>query len=331
MNKGFSIVEFMIAITLGTLLVATAGSVYVSNKKTFRVQEALSRLQENARFAVYHLNKQIRMAGHQGCANKDSVQVTNLVSNPSNLLNFDNPILGYDGSATTFTPTLPTHLSGKPALDSDLLEIRLASVINVQLRRDMNRTNQRIRVYDRFNIQDGDVLFISDCRIGDIFAAGTTSNSRIITHTTANNISNHLSFAYTAGSQVMQFQYYSFYVKDTGRTNASNESIYGLYELDADGNETELVEGVEKMRILYGVDNNGDYTADEYQSATAINTANNWDNVISARINLLFSTNENVIPKAQPYEFDGTTYTPSDRRLRREWTTFINLRNRGLP
>lgn len=330
-KSGFSIVEFMIAISLGAILVATAGTVYISNKKTFNIQTELARIQENARFAIYFLNKEIRMAGYQGCINDKTVDINNRVDGPSTLVNFDEPILGYQGNNASFSPTLPSHLTGKPVTNSDVIEIRKATNTNVQLKQNMNRANNPVLVYDRFDIQAGDVLIISDCRVADIFMAGANSNATAITHTVSNNTSNDLSTAYVAGANLMRFAYQSFYVKNTGRTNADNQPIYALYFLDTDGNETELVEGVERMSISYGVDNNNDLTADQYMNATNVEAANKWGDVISTKINLLMTTTENVVASPQTYQFDGVTYTPTDRRLRREWQTFINLRNRGLP
>ncbi|WP_133129558.1 PilW family protein [Legionella yabuuchiae] len=331
LHKGFSIVEFMISITLGGVLLATAGAVYLTNKTTFKVQDSLARLQENARYAIHFLNKEIRMAGYQGCPNSHLVDMTNIVTNPSPALVFDTPVYGYDGLSASFSPALPSNLSGKAIANSDVIEVRRASRTNVQLRADMVRKNNPILVYDRLGIVAGEVIMISSCNTGDIFIAGSNTNATAITHTTSNNTTNDLSAAYKAGAHIMRFVYFAFYVKDTGRTNSNNEPIYALVRQDLDGNEIELVEGIERMKVIYGVDTNDDYAADTFQTATEVNTSNNWDKVISLRINLLFATTENVSNQTQAYQFNDTTYSSTDRKLRREWQTLITLRNRGLP
>ncbi len=317
--------------TLGGLLLATAGAVYLTNKTTFKVQDSLARLQENARYAVHFLNKEIRMAGYQGCPNSTLVNMTNVVINPSPALVFDKPIYGYDGLSASFSPALPTNLSGKAVANSDVIEIRRASRTNVQLRADMVQKNNPVLVYDRLGIVAGEVVMISNCNLGDIFIAGGNTNATAITHTTSNNTTNDLSTAYKAGAYVMRFVYFAFYVKDTGRKNTNNQPIYALVRQDLSGNEIELVEGIERMKVTYGVDTNDDYAADTFQTATEVNNSNNWDNVISLRINLLFATTENVSNQTQAYQFNDTTYSSTDRKLRREWQTLITLRNRGLP
>ena len=129
----------------------------------------------------------------------------------------------------------------------------------------------------------------------------------------------------------MRFLYYAFYIKDTGRVNSQNQPILALVRLDSDGNEDEIAEGVEQMRITYGVDTDADNAADTYQTAAQVNSANNWNNVISVQINLLMATIDGVNDRSQAYTFNGVTTTPADRKLRRQWDTFVTLRNRGLP
>lgn len=61
-QAGFTMVEMMVAMTLGLLLVVVIGQVFVTSKESYRTTEDLSRLQENARFAATQLSRVIRMA-----------------------------------------------------------------------------------------------------------------------------------------------------------------------------------------------------------------------------------------------------------------------------
>jgi type IV pilus assembly protein PilW len=60
-HAGFTMIEMLIAMTLGLLLVVVIGQVFVTSKESYRTTEDLSRLQENARFAVAQLTRAIRM------------------------------------------------------------------------------------------------------------------------------------------------------------------------------------------------------------------------------------------------------------------------------
>ena len=51
-QQGFTIVELMVAATLGLLILAGAISMFISNKRIYTEQDEMGRLQENARFAM---------------------------------------------------------------------------------------------------------------------------------------------------------------------------------------------------------------------------------------------------------------------------------------
>jgi len=64
-TAGFSLVELMIALVLGLILVGSAADVMISTKQTFQTTDELSRIQENGRFALDVLVRDIRMAGYR--------------------------------------------------------------------------------------------------------------------------------------------------------------------------------------------------------------------------------------------------------------------------
>ena len=43
-DRGFSLVELMIALLLGTLVVAAAGGIFIANRQTFRSTDSLGRV-----------------------------------------------------------------------------------------------------------------------------------------------------------------------------------------------------------------------------------------------------------------------------------------------
>ena len=62
-----ALIEIMIALLIGAFLLGGVLQIFVSSKQTYRMQEGLSRLQENGRFAMDFLARDIRMAGFWGC------------------------------------------------------------------------------------------------------------------------------------------------------------------------------------------------------------------------------------------------------------------------
>ncbi|MDD1610693.1 MAG: prepilin-type N-terminal cleavage/methylation domain-containing protein, partial [Methylococcaceae bacterium] len=62
-QRGFTLIELMIAMLIGVFLMAGILQIFSSAKQAYRLQENLSRLQENGRFAMDYLTKGVRMAG----------------------------------------------------------------------------------------------------------------------------------------------------------------------------------------------------------------------------------------------------------------------------
>ena len=62
-QKGLTLVELMIAITLGLIVLLAIGSIYINSRQTYRVQEDNARLQEAGKYALEVLGRSIRQAG----------------------------------------------------------------------------------------------------------------------------------------------------------------------------------------------------------------------------------------------------------------------------
>ena len=62
-QQGLSLVELMIAMVIGLILMAGISQVLLSGKRSFNTQSGTGTLQENGRFAMYYLQRDIRMAG----------------------------------------------------------------------------------------------------------------------------------------------------------------------------------------------------------------------------------------------------------------------------
>lgn len=67
-RQGFTLVELMIALTLGLLLIAGLATMVIQTSRSNNTQQALGRLQENGRFALAKIVADLRMAGAQYCS-----------------------------------------------------------------------------------------------------------------------------------------------------------------------------------------------------------------------------------------------------------------------
>lgn len=62
-QRGFSLVELMVALLLGTIIIGAATQLFLTNQRSFQLQQNMSEVQETGRFAVEILSRELRMAG----------------------------------------------------------------------------------------------------------------------------------------------------------------------------------------------------------------------------------------------------------------------------
>ena len=72
---GFSIVELMVASTISVIMFTVIIQLFSNNKEAYRIQEGASVLNENARYAVSHLQYYLRLADHWGGIEPDEVNI----------------------------------------------------------------------------------------------------------------------------------------------------------------------------------------------------------------------------------------------------------------
>jgi type IV pilus assembly protein PilW len=104
-QRGFSLIELMISLTLGLMLVIVMSVVYLSSKTGLRRQEQLSSMGNNVRTAFEYLNADLRMVGHLGCATASETRplINGFLATRAQT-NFRLGIEGYNfGSAANYT------------------------------------------------------------------------------------------------------------------------------------------------------------------------------------------------------------------------------------
>ena len=331
-QTGMTLIEIMIALLIGAFLLGGVLQIFVSSKQTNRMQENLSRLQENGRFALDFLAKDIRMAGFIGCNSRATL--TNTLNSPTDFLNdFSNAIEGFEStSALAWTPAINAAITS-PLGGSDVIAIRRAddqsfSVTDhasntAAITLDATATTANLKTAgflksDSTNNYATAVVSNSNCSTAAVFQVSGIAGTNLSHDIGANappcvpcNLTNNLVETYVGG-QVYPINTVSYYV----RTGPGGQP--SLYHRIGSNDAEELVEGIGNMQILYGVDTEftspprtpGYGVPNYYVSADNVAVANDWPKVVSIRITLTSQT------------IDG--------RIRRDFTSTIVLRNR-LP
>ena len=65
-QHGFSLIELMVAVTLGLLLLAGLGTLFLGTSRSYRENDLIAGMQDQARFAMATLSRDLSMAGYWG-------------------------------------------------------------------------------------------------------------------------------------------------------------------------------------------------------------------------------------------------------------------------
>jgi prepilin-type N-terminal cleavage/methylation domain-containing protein len=62
-NRGFTMVELLVAMVVGLLAMAGIYSTFLSQHRSYKIQKETSEMQQNIRAAMFYMQREIRMAG----------------------------------------------------------------------------------------------------------------------------------------------------------------------------------------------------------------------------------------------------------------------------
>lgn len=318
-QQGISLVEIMIATVIGLVLTAAVIQLFASNKQTYRVTENASRVQESARFAMNFLISEIRMADFWGCRGYDVAIDNNL-----------NPDPHFNSFATALEGTNDDAVSTNTITDgTDTITLRGAFSSGVFLTEIPASASADLKVTANNNLGKGDIVLLSDCDDGDIFQIknALSGGGKVIKLETGvgskgpGNLDASLKKQYGKDAKIHKINFVQFTIR-----NGANGQPALFRSINGEAPE-ELVEDIENMQILYGEDTDTDGAPNYYKPAGSFGL--NMDNVVAVRISIVAVTPEdNVTEQANTYSVFGVVATPTDRRIRRVFTSTIVIRNR---
>ncbi len=302
-QQGFTLIEILIAMTIGLILLAGVIQIFTSSKAVYRINEAQSRLQENGRFGLQVIAKDIRTAGFWGCLG-DSTQVVNNLNAGGIVDPAQGGINGTEGGIGAPPPPDTITLQGAVG---DGLPVNTHNVAAASISTNANN-----------GLTQNDFFLLGDCTRTDLLQitnANPDTSGTVIFNTGAGAPGNATKPTVAYGSNAALYR--------TNRVTYSiangNSGQPSLFR-NENGTNMELVEGVENLQIVYGVDTDADGAANYYSDAATVGAATMGD-VVSVRVNLtLRSLNDNVASVVDP--------VANDRRLRRTFSSTVVLRNR---
>jgi type IV pilus assembly protein PilW len=325
-QSGISLVEVLVSLVISLFLLGGIIQVFLGNKATHKFSSALSQVQENGRFAMDAISRDLRSAGDWGCINFNPTDATTI--NNTTINNINNNLVGEEGYIAAIHDFIANSpIVGTNDIDgvntSDTITLTGSKPGQVNVRAPFSATTMNYITTNSISFfADGDIALITRCGSNDLLIPQEADIFRVTSVDTSANRLNHtvtLSQQYENDATIMELQTVAYSIEE----GASGEPA--LFRSLFNDNQ-EFIEGVENMQILYGIDTTSDAFANQYVTA---NNVANFRNVVSVRVMLLVRSFENfVIDQAQTYTFNGNVVMASDRRIRRVFTNTIALRNR---
>lgn len=325
-SQGVSLIELMIAMALGLVIVATIGFSFVGAKSSFKSQVALSTIQENARYAFEFMGNDIRMAGYTGSTKGASFTQPGGWSETRDLQGF--PLRGYEDGVSTF-PTFPV---ARPRLTGDAIVVVRVDNDKEYALDDAVSPNPDSGV---FTLEDWPSSHAPQS--GGYFVAADYTNAAAFTLSNVNSGAKTLTTTDGLGTfygpigarKVFPISGAIYYIAN----NPAGEPSLYRYRLTSDGTDVaeELVEGVQTMNIVYGVDTdatadanvNAYWTADQVEAGTdgttplpAGTATDYWKRVLSVRVTVTLTTKSTE------------RITTNLSQLTKQFTTTFAVRNR---
>ncbi len=301
-------IEMMISMVLGLFLILGLTTMYLGSKKSDKVRDAVSDIEENARLTLNSIRDAIEHAGYRTV---DNIPLDKPFYTPADGA-LQNEACNGSGNSIVNADLLdpPLALQGYTK-DGDVEDLE-SDIITVVYRPDYPIAKETDPDYPH----GGPVYF--DCS-GDAF-------SNIVDDDTRKTTQKACSTDPASGmADPWKARIYNALYVDASKQ---------LVCLGSRSTTPSVLSGnIENMQIRYGVtttDTSGKRQT-SYKKADDVEANNQWEAVTSVQVAILIASEKEVLDKAESHDFtllDEDISLDADRKIYRKFSTTINLPNR---
>lgn len=302
-QAGVGLVELMISLVLGLLITAMAVQMFSTSRSTVSTQEALSYLQESARYVSFRLQPLMRNVGYAGCANSRDITNSSSVDDEHDLtapfggqqrtqrgvsyFNLSFVAASKDGDETTMTSSM-SSLGGPLFVRSDSEAAFTA----------------------------GDFALVSDCNSTDVFKVSGTTQGKV---ETLDTLSRTYGSSQSSNAYLYPVHAWELLLDD----QASDTSVRALYldRINANFSREELASGVQGFDVSFSLDTTGNGSVDRVKvPAATVRSEDRWSEVRRIEIALTLESLPGVVPggdnNGRLTRTFNLTFTPRNLQLR---------------
>ncbi|SDG36572.1 type IV pilus assembly protein PilW [Onishia taeanensis] len=313
-QRGANLIELMIVLVLALVITAGIYQLFSANQRTYRLQNALSEVQENGRFVLDVLQRDLRHAGYapacQGDAGSGVGLVLNLKDGTANNIFPNDRFDAVGGWQSRGNDAYTSGIGANDYQQGNLLLIHHAATPAEQrVVQDINAGGQNVTLGNEGTLETGDLLaFIekNNCEIVE-----TTSDKKL-------SAPKPFTQAFTGGASWIGKPEASIYYIGWDSTRSEP----GLRRRDVvSGRSETLASPVVDMELRFLV-------GDKYVQAPP---SAGWRDISAVRVSLLLRSSEtNVLDSPAKVTVGDIDFQAGkdDLRLYQGFTTTIALRNR---
>lgn len=322
-QRGLTLIELMVALTLGLFLTLGLMLMMSDSSRTFKIQDDYARLQENAVSGLNYVSDSLRHAGFFGnltdtATTLQAVGALTITSDCGNTFTNTVPVFGYASLTTANVNTALPCIAAANFRPGPVLIARLATGYPVP---DPNNDGNPNDGFGTVNAPSTGIYVQADVVSGQFFVG--TGYAGMVTANTVKKYASDRHFP------VFPYQMHVYYIRPCSRPTGAGSTCLAAddggrpiptlvrQELQASAMvERPLAEGVERISLLYGLDSipagTGDGIADRFVADPLSIAADGWQRVVAVRVALLVRT-PNPVPgyddSGKNYDLDGNGTT----------------------
>lgn len=344
-ERGFTLVELMVALVLGLIVVGSALAVFLSQRVSNTLAAQMSDIQSDGRISLDALARDVRAAGDFGCWPVTS-PIDKRLNNDAAFVVDDGGLRGFDSASALSSSSLTyagasvvkTALNGSSGLSAGSSVLVVTGIFGALTQMDADMATQADALsvktpVSKFNV--GDVAVVTDCINWAKFeitgiteranAAGLSLAHEGGTHAATygnGNEDGNIGELFGVGSRVGSLDHVWWFIGTVGGKS-------GLYRLSArDATPVLVSERVVAMRLAYDL---AASLEDEKITTTGVAAAavasTSWPLVRRAHVDLLLKSGKTVKAGEQTVTSFGGMSVPNDGYLYLPVSLSVALRN----
>lgn len=302
-QRGFTLIELMIALVLGLVLLGGVIGIFLANQETNRVNSVLSQMQSSGRLSFQLLTRDLKSASFTGCGNRSDV------TNVTAAFNVDNePWAAWVGGVMGAEGALPNIAGISPLPGTDMIRIMYGAGSGVTIAGHTIATSTfTVNANPILNgLPVGNLALVCDGNAQAAIFEVTAVSASTISHQqgVGTNVSGFLGqpldtpLTIGLGGMIMPLESVTWFVAPN---SVGSNSLYRAFVLEGAEVADEISSGVTDLQFEYEVLVN---TNPPGVWMAAINVpAGNWGRVIGVRATLVMDNGSTMSANLNTFNY----------------------------